>query len=168
MFGIFAADPRFLLACALGQALLFSSFTILHDMKPILFACFFFVAAALAAQSTNTEARAATEALAAKYSLTEAQTAEMLRIQERKQRDLAKVAALKADDPTLYLAKMESLQNGTLGSIRRLLTTAEQRALFQQTQTTVRSRRAEKQKEMRTQGADEAAIREAMLALYAE
>ncbi|MGI9160098.1 MAG: hypothetical protein ACR2K1_10135, partial [Saprospiraceae bacterium] len=67
----------------------------------------------------------------------------------------------------LYLAKMESLQNGTLGSIRRVLT-PEQRALFQQTQTAVRSRRAEKQKELRTQGADEAAIREAMLALYAE
>ncbi|MGI9158712.1 MAG: hypothetical protein ACR2K1_03060, partial [Saprospiraceae bacterium] len=90
------------MARAPGQALLFSSFSILQDMKPILFACFFFVAAAVAAQSANTEARAATEALAVKYSLTEAQTTEMLRIQERKQRDLAKVATLKATDPALY------------------------------------------------------------------
>jgi hypothetical protein len=167
LFGIFAADPIFLLARAWAGSVVFS-FIILHDMKPILFACFFFFAAAVAAQSTNTEARAATEALAAKYSLTEAQTAAMLRIQERKQRDLAKVAALKGSDPALYLDKMESLQNGTLGSIRRVLTSEAQQALFQQTQTTVRTRRAEKQKELRAQGADQAAIREAMLALYAE
>lgn len=138
-------------------------------MKPFVFLCFFFAATAVAtAQSDNPEARAAAEALKVKYSLSDAQATEMYRIQQRKQRDLARVAQLKDSDTALYLSKMESLQKGTLGSIRRLLNAPAQADLFQQTQTEVRNKRAEKRKEMGGQGASRESIREAMLTIYAE
>jgi hypothetical protein len=139
-------------------------------MRHFLFVCLLLAAAPALAQSdiNPADALAATEALKIKYGLTEKQTAEMLRIQQRKQRDWAKVTDLKNSDPSLYLAKMESLQNGTLASIRRLLTAPAQQELYQKTQTDLRNQRAEKRKEMTAQGAGKEAVKEAMLTIYAE
>ncbi|MCY7330804.1 MAG: hypothetical protein LH618_19785, partial [Saprospiraceae bacterium] len=78
----------------------------------------------------NPEAVAATEALTRKYTLTADQAKQMYQIQVRKQRNQAEVAALQATDPGIYQAKRESLQKGTLGSIKRLMHTKEQAQLL--------------------------------------
>lgn len=106
--------------------------------------------------------------LIAKYELNEQQAAEMLKIQQRKQRTLLELDTFKTADPALYRAKLASLQNGTLASIRRVLTTETQVSLYQKTRTELRTQRAEKRKEMMLAGATPEAVEDAVLTVYFE
>ncbi len=124
--------------------------------------------AAPAPAAKNPEAVAATEALTKKYTLTADQAKQMYQIQVRKQRNQAEVAALQTTNPALYQAKRESLQKGTLGSIKRLMHTKEQAQLYQKTQIEVRTQKAAKRKEMLLQKASKEAIEAALLDIYAE
>jgi len=113
-------------------------------------------------------AREAAGRLAAKYKLNAAQTQKMYTIQTRKQRNLAEIEVFKSSNPALYRAKLESIQKGTQSSIRRLLKTKEQQALFQKNQTEQRRLRQAKREEMNAQGASKEAIEAAVLEIYVE
>lgn len=113
-------------------------------------------------------AREAAEKLAAKYSLNADQAKQVYTIEQRKQRNLAKIEPLKTSDRSRYLAKLESLQKGTLNSIKRTLHTKEQLDLFQSTQADVRTKRAEKRKELLLAKSSKEDIQAVLLEIYEE
>ena len=110
----------------------------------------------------------ATDQLATKYLLDGGQIAKVQKIQARKLRSLDEIAPLKNTDPAKYNVKLQNLQRGTLASLRRLLTTEAQLALYQKTQSDVRAKRAEMRKIMLGKGASNDEILAAELAIYAE
>ena len=113
-------------------------------------------------------AREATDKLVAKYTLNADQAKEMYTVQQRKQRNLGQLEPLKTSDRSLYLAKLESLQKGTLASIRRILRTKEQVELYQKTQAEVRTQRAVKRKELTGKNTSKEDMQAALLEIYAE
>lgn len=113
-------------------------------------------------------AREAAEKLAAKYSLNADQAKQVYTIEQRKQRNLAEIEPLKTSDRSRYLAKLESLQKGTLNSIKRTLRTKEQLDLFQSTQADVRTKRAEKRKELLLAKSPKEDIQAVLLEIYEE
>lgn len=147
-----------------------------------LFALALFFITVVAATAQNTEAkppapntsandaaaREATDLLVAKYSLNADQAKEMYTVQQRKLRNLGEIAALQTSNRSMYLSKLESLQKGTLSSIRRLLRTKEQVDLYNKTQADVRTQRSEKRKELSTKNQSKDDVQEALLAIYAE
>lgn len=149
-----------------------------------LFSLLFFLAtgiATLSAQSaeakppsentTGTDealAREATEKLVDKYTLDADQAKEMYTIQQRKLRNMAGLESLQTSNRSLYLAKLESLQKGTLNSIRRILHTKEQVELYQQTQHDIRTRRSDKRRELAQQKLPKDDIQAAVLDIYEE
>lgn len=116
----------------------------------------------------DTQAQAATELLTTKYTLTPDQAKQMYTIQLRKQRNLSEIESLKTTDPAKYNAKIASIQNGTTGSIKRLLKNKDQQKLFQQTQAEVRKLKAQKRKELVSKGASKVEIDAALNLIYAE
>lgn len=94
----------------------------------------------------------AADELAAVYDLSEEQRVEMLRIQERRFRNLAEIEPLREQDYRQYLAKRKSVRTGTANSIERMLR-ADQRIIFQQRRTEQRKRESEVIKRMRAEGA---------------
>lgn len=113
-------------------------------------------------------AREATDKLTAKYQLSPEQSKTMYDIQTRKLRNIAQLQPIKQSDPATYRGKMQSIQKGTLNSIERLLTTPAQKDLFQQNKVDIRTRQADKRKELTIQGASKEAIEDAMLEIYSE
>ena len=109
-----------------------------------------------------------TAQLTAKYHLNQSQSDRLQQVQLRKLKILGSIQGLKESAPEQYQAKLKNIQQGTRGSIRRLLQTQEQIALFDQTQATVRQLKAAKQKELLTQGIKPAAIEVALLDIYQE
>jgi hypothetical protein len=116
----------------------------------------------------NPVARTATEQLKTKYNLTADQAKQMYTIQVRKQRNFSEIEPLKASDLVKYQAKVASVQNGTLGSIKRLLNNKDQVQLFQKTQSEVRAAKAAKRKELHSKGLEKKAIEAELLNIYAE
>ena len=114
------------------------------------------------------QARAAAEALQAKYSLSADQAKQMYTIQVRKLRNLQSISGLKTSNLALYKSKLENLQTNTLASIRRLLNTKAQVELYQKTQSDVRKQRALQREEMLRQNAPRDTIEIALLEIYAE
>lgn len=122
-----------------------------------------------ASTTTNDqEIRKATEALTAKYNLNADQAKQMYRIQVRKSKNMAQIAALQDADPALYRAKVQNVQKGTLSSIQRILNTKAQVELYRKTQADIRVLRNKKQKELASKKASKAAVETALLAIYAE
>ena len=121
-----------------------------------------------ATSSTDAPVREATEKLVAKYTLNADQAKQMYAIQQRKQRNLGEITPLQTSNYTLYLSKLESLQRGTLASIRRILRTKEQIELYQSTQRDVRVQRAEKRKELAQKSTSKEETQAALLGIYAE
>lgn len=117
---------------------------------------------------TDVVAREAADKLSTKYSLNADQAKEMYTVQQRKQRNLGQIAALEASNRSLYLSKLESLQKGTLASIRRILRTKEQVDLYQKTQAEVRTQRAAKRKELTGKNLSKEDMQAAVLEIYAE
>jgi hypothetical protein len=118
--------------------------------------------------SDDAIAREATDKLTEKYQLSPEQSKTMYEIQTRKLRNVAQLQPIKQSDPDVYRGKMQSVQKGTLNSIERLLTTQAQKDLFQQNKVDIRTRQAEKRKELTMQGASKEAIEDAMLEIYSE
>jgi hypothetical protein len=113
-------------------------------------------------------ATAATEQLASKYDLDPVQKTQMQAVQQRKYDALTEFESFKTTDPALYRRKMKSLQSGTLASIRNLMRTREQIALYRKTQSDIRKQRSAKQEELATQKASKEMLEEALLQIYAE
>ena len=118
--------------------------------------------------ASDAVAREATEKLAAKYTLNADQSKQVYAIQQRKQRNLSEIASLQTSDRSRYLAKLESLQKGTLASLRRTLQSKEQLELYQKTQADIRTKRAEKRKELLLAKAAKDDIQAALLEIYEE
>ena len=113
-------------------------------------------------------AREATDKLVAKYTLNADQAKEMYTIQQRKLRNLGEIASLESSNRSLYLSKLESLQKGTLSSIRRVLRTKEQVELYDKTQVEVRTQRSVKRKELTAKNLSKDDMQAALLEIYAE
>lgn len=117
---------------------------------------------------SDAAARTATDKLVAKYTLNADQAKQMYTIQQRKERNLGQLESLKTSSRSHYLAKLESVQKGTLASIRRILQTKEQVELYQKTQTEVRTQRAAKRKELAGKNLPKEDVQAALLEIYAE
>ena len=118
--------------------------------------------------ATDPAVRAATDALVAKYSLNADQAKQMYQIQQRKNSNMAEIAAFQTSDVALYQAKLLNVQNGTWTSIRHILNTKAQVDIFQKTQGELRGLRNAKRKDLTAQKAPKEAIEAAVLAIYAE
>jgi hypothetical protein len=160
----------------------FSNLIFSKTMKQIFALALFFITT-VAATAQNTEAkppaaatsspndaiaREATDKLVAKYTLNADQAKEMYTIQQRKQRNLGEIAPLQTSNRSLYLSKLESLQKGTLSSIRRVLRSKEQVDLYDKTQAEVRTQRSVKRKELTAKNPSKDDMQAALLEIYAE
>lgn len=124
--------------------------------------------AAAPSAADETTAREATDRLTTKYHLDADQVKQMYTIQLRKLRNAAEIAPLKSSNAALYHAKVQSLQKGTLASIRRIMHTKEQVDLYQKTQTGVRIQQSDKRKQLMLQQASKEEIETALLDIYSE
>ena len=133
--------------------------------------CLVFLFCALGATAQNaaekTPAQQATEQMTQRYSLNQKQQAEMLKIQERKYRNLAEIEPLKMSDPGLYLRKVQSIQLGNNASFERLLSDEQEKTLRQQ-QLQLREKKAVAYKEMKSAGASQQEIDRKMAELDLE
>lgn len=118
-------------------------------------------------QSAPNPAQAATEKLTQLYGLTAKQQAEVLKIQERKFRNLADIETLKQTDPNGYARKVQSIALGNNASFERIFT-AEQQQVLRQQQLQLRERKAVAFKEMKTAGKSQQEIDRKMLELELE
>lgn len=116
------------------------------------------------AQQSDLEmkARQATDELTALYKLDEAQQQEMYRIQLRKYRNLQEIAPYKNTDRQLYYQKLKAIRLGTDGSIKRLLHN-DQMAIYYEQLRQRREREARLIKELRSKGASQQEIDEALI-----
>jgi hypothetical protein len=145
-------------------------------MKNLFFVFFFsLMTLQISAQTSKTQtapndalAKELTEKITVKYAMNAEQAKKVYEIQARKQRNMEQIAKLKSENPKLYLAKIESIQNGTLASIKRTLKTKEQMDIFNKTMVETRNKKAEKRKELMQNSANKEAIEAAMLEIYFE
>lgn len=130
---------------------------------------FLFCALGATAQNTTnkTPAQAATEKMTQLYQLDQKQQAEMLKIQERKYRNLAEIEPIKASNAPLYQRKIQSIQVGNNASFERLLN-AEQKKTLRQQQLDLRNKKATANKEMKSAGASQQEIDQKMMELDLE
>lgn len=106
-------------------------------------------------------AQAATAEMTKIYQLDEAQQAEVLKIQERKVRNLSEIQALKTTDRATYIKKLKSIQYGTDVSLKRLLNKSQMETYYK-VSTERRKKQAVLSKEMKARGASSEEIEEAM------
>ncbi|MCW5923287.1 MAG: hypothetical protein KIS77_13155 [Saprospiraceae bacterium] len=121
-----------------------------------------------AASANDAVAREATDKLVTKYTLNADQAKEMYGVQQRKLRNLEEIAPLQSSNRSQYLSKLENVQKGTLGSIRRILRTKEQVDLYNKTQSEVRVQRANLRKELTPKNLSKDDLQAALLEIYAE
>ena len=112
--------------------------------------------------------RTATEALVAKYTLNADQAKQVYQIQQRKNRNMAEIAAFKSSDLALYQAKLLNVQKGAWTSLRQVLNTKEQVDIYRKTQAELRRLRNAKRQELTAQKAPREVVESAVLAIYAE
>lgn len=139
-------------------------------MKKVTFCLAFLFLGTLTFAQNKTEltpARKATEKFAVLYNLDPAQQAEMLKIQERKYRNLAEIESLKSSDAILYGKKIRALQYATFKSFERVLR-KDQMQIHRQQQTALRDKKAKTYKELKSGGASDAEINNQMLAIDLE
>lgn len=98
-------------------------------MKYCIIAFLVCVSLGLQAQDTPSRAQSETATLTALYQLDEAQTTEMLRIQERRFNNQQEIEPLRTTDYRLYLQKRHAIRVNTDSSIRRMLS-PEQITIF--------------------------------------
>ena len=116
--------------------------------------CFFFLALALglSAQQAEAEARKAANEAIALYQLDETQAAEMYVIQERRFRNLASIEALRQTDYKFYLQKKNSIREGMMASVQRLLR-ANQMEPFNQALISRRQQESALKQKLKQEGA---------------
>lgn len=137
--------------------------------NPIFCLVFLFCAFVATAQNATekTPAQTATEKMTQLYNLNQKQQGEMLKIQERKYRNLAEIEPIKLSNAPLYQRKIQSIQAGNNASFGRILTAEQQQTLRQQ-QLQLREKKALANKEMKSSGASQLEIDEKMMELDLE
>ncbi|MBI5914831.1 MAG: hypothetical protein HY842_05600 [Bacteroidetes bacterium] len=128
---------------------------------------FFAFGAAAQSGAAKTPAQDAVEKLAQLYGLNATQQADMLKIQERKLRNLAEIGPLKISDPQAYLRKVQAIQLGNNESFERIFN-ADQKKMLKQQQVALREKKAVVFKEMKTAGSAQQEIDKKMLELDLE
>ena len=118
-------------------------------------------------QTVKSPAQEALEKLVQQYNLDKGQEAEMLKVQERKYRNLAEIEPLKAKDPQLYTQKVKALQYANDKSFERILTN-EQLAVHRQQMIELREKKAVAYKELKSAGASQQEVENKMLLLDLE
>lgn len=112
-------------------------------------------------QSTS-PAQQATEKMTQLYGLSAEQQVEMLKIQERKYRNLADIEPLKASDPSAYILKVRAVHSGNNVSFERILD-AEQMKVFRQQQQQFREKKSIIYKQLQSKGASQQEIDKAIM-----
>jgi hypothetical protein len=140
---------------------------ILINMKKILLSglMLFIIIGSVFAQKINDADRSAeaiTQILVEKYKLTDAQTAKMLKIQQRKLKNDAEIAPLEATDMDKYLAKMSGNEEQTNFSVRRILD-KDQVKLLTKEEVDLRLKRAGVSARMQKEGASTLEIKKALI-----
>jgi hypothetical protein len=139
---------------------------ILINMKKILLSgLMLFIMVSVFAQKINDADRSAeaiTQILVEKYKLTDAQTAKMLKIQQRKLKNDAEIAPLEATDMDKYLAKMSGNEEQTNFSVRRILD-KDQVKLLTKEEVDLRLKRAGVSARMQKEGASTLEIKKALI-----
>lgn len=107
-------------------------------------------------------AQNATNKLVTLYQLSPDQTAEMLKIQERRFQQIESLQGMKTSQPDLYLKKRESVEKGVLSSTQRVLND-EQEVILKEQLVQTRTKKAALKKKMYSEGASSMAIQEALL-----
>ncbi len=97
------------------------------------------------------DAQKLTKPLVAKYSLSKAQEAQMIKVQETKLQNTEDIQIFKKTDALMYYKKKKSIQDGTDFSIRRILN-KKQTELYNQDRALLRLKRANTEKIMRAKG----------------
>ena len=110
----------------------------------------------------QSSAEAVTQVLVEKYKLTDAQTAKMLKIQQRKLKNDAEIAPLEATDIDKYLAKMSGNEEQTNFSVRRILD-RDQAKLLTKEEVDLRLKRAGVSARMQKEGASTLEIKKALI-----
>ncbi|HHS95642.1 MAG TPA: hypothetical protein ENJ45_03560 [Phaeodactylibacter sp.] len=91
------------------------------------------------------------EKYTAKYQLDEQQVAKMVRIQQRRLKNLNEIAELQHSDNAKYLQKRKAINTGTEVSIKMILY-KEQRMRFDAERANIRKKKAEKTAELKAKG----------------
>jgi hypothetical protein len=112
--------------------------------------------------ANRSSAEAVTQVLVEKYKLTDAQTAKMLKIQQRKLKNDAEIAPLEATDVDKYLAKMSGNEEQTNFSVRRILD-RDQAKLLAKEEVDLRLKRAGVSARMQKEGASTLEIKKALI-----
>jgi len=122
--------------------------------------CFFFLGlmAGLYGQQRAGEAQEATDQAVAFYQLNEKQAGQMYVIQERRFRNLASIAQLQETDRPLYLQKKNSVREGMMSSIQRMLND-EQMEIFNLQLAERRKKESALIQELKQEGATKEEIR---------
>ena len=130
---------------------------------------FFLLAGGLFAQTATdkTPAQKDTEALVAAYQLNDDQADEMLKVQQRKYRNLKEIEPLMNQDVKLYLRKLRALVSANEASFRRILND-EQLASYNQKLKELRQRKAQLYKELKAAGASQFEIDKKLIQLDLE
>ncbi len=109
-----------------------------------------------------------TTRLVEKYNLDKAQTARMDAVVAQKAKNLAAIEPLKTSNPEKYRAKLLNVLAGARASEGHVLSTKEQREIHQKMLVEIRTRRAEKQAELKKQKASKAVVEQAMIDIESE
>ena len=139
-------------------------------MKQILLSlALFLIAGGLFAQSgtEKTPAQKDTEALVAEYQLNDDQAVEMLKVQQRKYRNLKEFEPLMNQDVKLYLRKLRALVSATDASYRRIFN-EQQLESYNQKLRELRLKKAQLYKEMKAAGASQFEIDKKLVQLDLE
>lgn len=110
----------------------------------------------------NNAAQQATDEFVKIYDLDEKQAAQMLVIQERKQRNLSQINGMKTTDVKKYRHKKRAIMQSTDASIRRMLT-EEQMLIYKQKRIEWREARAARVVELKESGMDKDQIEDTLL-----
>jgi hypothetical protein len=101
--------------------------------------------------TTDPEVQRVVEKFKAKYNLDDAQEAKMVKIQQRRVRNLGEIAPLAQSDPATFLQKRHAINKGTEVSVKMMLN-KDQREAFDKDRTALRLKKAEKMAELKAKG----------------
>lgn len=131
-------------------------------MKKLIFSLSFLMLGLVAFAQNNNSAQAKTDELSQFYQLDDAQKAQMLEIQQRRDRNMSEIAVIKDSDKRVYRHKCRAIQQSTDASIRRILK-EDQMEQYNQRRIEWRKKRAAKVSELKESGATAEEIEDALL-----
>lgn len=138
-------------------------------MKKMMFlAAALMFSVAVFAQNSEKTLLPETNKMVEKYGLDLAQTAKMDKVMAQKAKNIAAIEPMKTSKPEKYRAKMLNILSGTRASEAHILNTKAQKEIHRKMLVEIRTRRAEKERELKKQNASKADVQQALLDIEAE